>query len=96
MRTNNCQTAANATTLSGLQVVVRTLHATLRHLIEALIVGIKRGFMLCADLWYQLVPAVPVVVPVVAMEPKCSTRHQVQRSDRRSDSTPMSGNGSIS
>lgn len=100
MRTNNCQTAANATTLQGLQVVVRTLQGTMRHLIEALIEGMKRGYTLCARLWYLLVPAAPVVVPVAAMEQKCSTRHQVQRPDRRSYTTPLlrnvSGNVSIS
>ena len=100
MRTNNCQTPANATTLQGLQVVVRTLQGTLRHLIESLVEGNKRGFMLYARLWYLLVPAAPVVVLVAVMEQKCSTRHQVQRPDRRSYSTPLhrnvSGNVSIS
>ena len=85
MRTNNRQIAANATTHQGLQVIVRTIHATLRHL-DALFMGLQRGGMYAARPWYALVPA-PVVRPVVAVEQKCSQRHQTWRPDRRSCTT---------
>ena len=88
MRTNNCQTAAIATTRQGLQVVVRTIHSFLRHLFEILGKGFERGIMLCARLWYRLILAAPVAKPVVAVEQVCSMRHLVQRPDRRSCSTP--------
>ncbi|MEX2169600.1 MAG: hypothetical protein WD851_09830 [Pirellulales bacterium] len=86
MRTNNRQIAANATTRQGLQVIVRTIDATLRHL-KGLCMGLKRGGMRCANPWYALVPAAPVVRPVVAVEQLCSQRHQTWRPDRRSCST---------
>jgi hypothetical protein len=97
MRTNNRQIAANATTREGLQVIVRTISAALRHL-DALFAGFKRGGMVAGRPWYALVPAAPVVRPVAIVEQKCSQRHQTWRPDRRSCSMSLNrdGSGSVS
>ena len=88
MRTNH-QSTANATTRQGQHVVARTIAATLRDF-DAILMAFKRGLMLCARPWYALVPAAPVVVPVVA-EQQCSQHRGTRRPDRRSCSTWWSG-----
>jgi hypothetical protein len=95
MRTNNRQIAANATTRQGLQVIVRTICAALRHL-DALFMGFKRGGMVAGRPWYAVVPVAAVVRPVVAGIQTCSQRHQTWRPRSCSMSLDRDGSGNVS